>query len=125
MNTFEAIEKHLTVLVDGYKAEAKRVGVIANEGCALAPYDLNRLVLANARAEGAMQARNIISQTVAYSKNEGVAPETVEREALPRVIRALETRLDVYLNIPETQMETVKVINDVLRSLRLEQDGLN
>jgi hypothetical protein len=125
MNIFESLEKNLTGLVDAYKTEAKRVGAIANEGCALAPYDMNRLVLANARAEGAMQARNIISQTVAYSKGEGVADEKAQQDALPRIIRALETRMDVYLSIPETHLETVKILSDVLRSIRLEQAGLN
>lgn len=121
MNTFQAIDKFLTVVIDDYKMEARRVGNIAAEGSALAPYNLNQLVAANARAEGAMQAQNIIKQAVATSKSDGwEADETAERDALPRIIRALETRVDVYLNSSETHIGTVKVINDVLRSLRLE-----
>lgn len=120
MNTFQAIDKFLTVIVEGYQMEARVVNNVAGEGCVVPPHNLKQLVEANARAEGAMQAKNIIAQTVAYSQHEGVAAETAEREALPRVIRALETRMDVYLNTPDTHLQTVKVINDVLRSLRLE-----
>jgi hypothetical protein len=124
MNTFQAIDKFLTVVIEGYQMEARVVNNVAAEGCVIPPHNLKQLVDANARAEGAMQARNIISQTVAYSNVEGADTETAEREALPRVIRALETRLDVYLNSPETHLETVKVINDVLRSLRLEVEAV-
>lgn len=124
MNTFQAIDKFLTVVIEGYQMEARVVNNVAAEGCVIPPHNLKQLVEANARAEGAMQAKSIIAQTVAYSKNEGVATETVERDALPRIIRALETRLDVYLNSPETHLETVKVINDVLRSLRLEVEAV-
>lgn len=125
MNTFEAIDKFLTGLIETYKIEAKRVGIIASEGCALSPYDLNRLAQANAQAEGAMQAQHIINQQVAYSQKGGeVSTVAAQQEALPRIIRQLETRMDVYLTTPETPLESVKVINDVLRSLRLETEAV-
>ena len=123
MSIYAPIEKFLTVVIEEYQMEARRVGNIAAEGCSLAPYNLKVLIASNARAQGALEVQTLIRQTVAYSNTEGVATETAEREALPRIVRALGSKLDFYLQNEETHIGTLKVINDVLISLQIQSQN--
>jgi hypothetical protein len=125
MNIFDSVGKFLNEAIDNYKAEAKRVHVVAEDGGALAPYELDRLIVANARANAAMNVQTIISQTVAYSKQEGKETETALMEALPRTIRAIQNHMDIALRNEATHIATIRTYNEVLSALRAaEVDGI-
>ena len=125
MNVFDSIGKFLTTTIDNYKAEAKRVHRVAEDGGALAPYELDRLIVANARASAAMNVQSIMSQTVAYSAQEGKEAETALTDALPRVIRAIQNHMDIALRNEATHIATIHSYNEVLSALRAaEVDGI-
>jgi hypothetical protein len=119
MSIYAPIEKFLNEVIAEYKMEVRVASNAAGENCALSPQSMKLLVVANARALGAMQALDIIKQTVAYSKNSNTDVAYAENEALPRVIRAVEQSMDIYLNNEESHPGTVRVLNDVLKSLRV------
>ena len=123
MSIYAPIEKFLNEVIAEYKMEVRVAGNVASENCALSPQSMKHLVVANARALGAMQALETIKQTVAYSKTEGVATETAEREALPRLIRVIEQSVDILLHSEETHNATIRVLNDVLKSLRIQSQN--
>lgn len=120
MNIYISVDKFLNDKIDSYKAEAKRVGVIAAENCGLSPYDLDRLVVANAAAEAAMQVQNIITQSVAYSRSTDKADEIAQQEALPRIIRAIQTQMNIALRNNGTHLATVSTYNEVLNAMRTD-----
>lgn len=119
MNIFQSIDTYLSNNVAEYKAEAKRVGNIAAEDSTLSPYELEQLTFANAKAQASLQMRNVISQSIAYSRAPEKDEETAQREALPRIVRAIEDQMDIALRNKETHIATLQTFSTVLRSIRL------
>lgn len=123
MSIFAPIEKFLNEVVTEYKMEVRVASNTAAENCALSPQSMKHLIVANARALGAMQALETIRQTVAYSKTADMDLAAAENEALPRVIRAVEQSMDMHLHSEESHPGTIRVLNDVRKSLRILSEG--
>ena len=125
MNIFDSIGKVLDTNITEYKATAKRVSFVAAEDCPLAPYEIEQLVEANAKAEASMQVRNIISQALAYAQAPGKDEATAQLEAVPRIVRMIEDRMDIVLRQKETHVAALRIYASVLRAIRdTEQDRI-
>lgn len=116
MNIYQSVEKFVTTIIADYKTEAKRVGIIASEHCILSAYDMNRLTVANARAHGAMQVEQAIAEV--RGPRLDTDPETADKDALPRIIRRLQSDMNSAVLNAETHIAQVAVLNDALNHFR-------
>lgn len=125
MSLYAQIDKHLNNIISEFKDEAKRVHLIAEQGTYLDARDMEHLAKANARGIAAQTIKNVISlhltHNVIHAEAGGKTEEEAQKEALPRVIRAIQDKLDIVLR-SETppHVATIVIYNDVLNYFRME-----
>lgn len=120
MSIYTPINKNLTDIITEYQRKV-RDAYFTSEVSMLAPQDMDTLALTNARAIGAKRAQETIREIVGFSGLRGELSKQAEMDALPQIIREIESNIDTFLRMKDTHVETFRVLIDVRKALQLEQ----
>lgn len=126
MNIYQSAEQYLNNRISEFRLEAQRIHLITEEGRFLDPRDIEMLTKANASGSAALAVKNLIdlhvTHHVAHATAGGKTEEEALKEALPKIISAVQTRMDVFLCSREKpHIEAIIVFNRVLSALRTEE----
>lgn len=120
MSIYQNIDKTLTETIEEHQRKV-RDAYYASENSALTPDEMNKLVIANARALGARRAQETIREIVSFSGLGGELSKQAQMDALPRVIHAIDRNIDEFLRQKDTHLETLRLLVNVTTTLKLEQ----
>lgn len=121
MNVFAQIANYMDEIIDEFKAEARRTQRVAVEDGWLGARELSILAESNARSAAAVQVKDTINQTLAFTKKDGMTEEEVQKAALPHITRAIESKLRTTLSSNDNHISTARVFNEVLTVLNNER----
>lgn len=121
MDVLTRLEQYMDEIIEEFKAEARRTQRVAVEDGWLGSRELSILAESNARSTAAVAVKDIINQTLAFTKKDGMTDEEVQKVSFPHITRTIESRLRAALASSDNHIGTARLFNEVLTILKNER----